>query len=220
MFLFQKKQFNLKNGTLFETVLQIRFKRTIKTIIMRKISIVLGTFLSLFIMSCEGPIGPPGFDGFDGLDGLDGQDGVNILGTVIDIEGDFIADDYSIFYEFPQTVEVFESDVVLIYLLWGQTEDSNGEAVDIWRLLPQTRILDQGLLQYNYDFTFFDVNIFLEADFDLSTLQAGDTDNQVFRIAVLPAELLAGSRLDRSNIEAVMNAMGATEKDVQRIKLN
>ncbi|MCK5441385.1 MAG: collagen-like protein [Maribacter sp.] len=187
---------------------------------MRKISIVLGTFLSLFIMSCEGPIGPPGFDGFDGLDGLDGQDGVNILGTVIDIEGDFIADDYSIFYEFPQTVEVFESDVVLIYLLWGQTEDSNGEAVDIWRLLPQTRILDQGLLQYNYDFTFFDVNIFLEADFDLSTLQAGDTDNQVFRIAVLPAELLAGSRLDRSNIEAVMNAMGATEKDVQRIKLN
>ncbi len=220
MFLFQKKQFNLKNGTLFETVLQIRFKRTIKTVIMRKISIVLGIFLSLFIMSCEGPIGPPGFDGFDGLDGLDGQDGVNILGTVIDIEGDFIADDYSIFYEFPQTVEVFENDVVLIYLLWGQTEDSNGEAVDIWRLLPQTRILDQGLLQYNYDFTFFDVNIFLEADFDLSTLQAGDTDNQVFRIAVLPAELLAGSRLDRSNIEAVMNAMGATEKDVQRIKLN
>ena len=220
MFLFQKKQFNLKNGTLFETVLQIRFKRTIKTIIMRKISIVLGIFLSLFIMSCEGPIGPPGFDGFDGFDGLDGQDGVNILGTVIDIEGDFIADDYSIFYEFQQTVEVFESDVVLIYLLWGQTEDSNGEAVDIWRLLPQTRILDQGLLQYNYDFTFFDVNIFLEADFDLSTLQAGDTDNQVFRIAVLPAELLAGSRLDRSNIEAVMNAMGATEKDVQRIKLN
>ncbi len=187
---------------------------------MRKISIVLGTFLALFIMSCEGPIGPPGFDGFDGLDGLDGQDGVNILGTVIDIEGDFIADDYSIFYEFPQTVEVFESDVILIYLLWGQTEDSNGEAVDIWRLLPQTRILDQGLLQYNYDFTFFDVNIFLEADFDLSTLQAGDTDDQVFRIAVLPAELAAGSKLDRSNVEAVMRTLGVEEAAVQKIKLN
>ena len=187
---------------------------------MRKISIVLGTLLSLFIISCEGPIGPPGFDGLDGLDGRDGQDGINILGTVIDIEGDFVADDYSIFYEFPQTVEVFESDVVLVYLLWGQTEDGNGDAVDIWRLLPQTRLLDQGILQYNYDFTFFDVNIFLEADFDISILPAGDTDNQVFRIAVLPAEFAAGSKLDRSNVKAVMNTLGVTEKDVQKVKLN
>ncbi len=184
---------------------------------MRKISIVLGALLSLFIISCEGPVGPPGFDG---LDGFDGQDGINILGTVIDIEGDFVADDYSIFYEFPQTVEVFESDVVLVYILWDQTEDGNGEAVDIWRLLPQTLLLDQGILQYNYDFTFFDVNIFLEADFDKSTLLPADTDNQVFRIAVLPAEFAAGSKLDRSNVQAVMNTIGVTEKDVQKVKLN
>jgi len=187
---------------------------------MRKFSIVLGALLSLFIISCEGPIGPPGYDGLDGFDGRDGQDGINILGTVIDIEGDFLAEDYSIFYEFPQDVEVFESDVVLVYLLWDQTEDGNGEAVDIWRLLPQTILLDQGILQYNYDYTFFDVSIFLEADFDRSTLTAGDTDGQVFRIAVLPAEFASGSKLDRSNIKAVMSAMGVTEKDVQKVKLD
>lgn len=191
----------------------------IKTIVMRKFKVIIGTFLSLFFIACEGPEGPPGFDGFDGRDGADGQDGVNILGTVIDIEGDFIADDYSIFYEFPQTTEVFESDIVLIYILWDQTEDGNGEAVDIWRLLPQTRILDQGLLQYNFDYTFFDVNIFLEADFDLSTLTAGDTDNQVFRIAVLPADLASGSRLDRSNVKAVMNTLGVSEEEVQKVSL-
>ncbi len=184
---------------------------------MRKISIVLGALLSLFIISCEGSDGPPGFDG---LDGLDGQDGINILGTVIDIEGDFVAEDYSIFYEFPQTVEVFESDVILVYLLWEQIEDSNGDPVDVWRLLPQTRLLDQGILQYNYDFTFFDVNIFLEADFDLGTLPSGDTDAQIFRIAVLPAEFAAGSRLDRSNVKAVMNTLGVTEQDIQKVKLN
>ncbi len=184
---------------------------------MRKISMVLGALLSLFIISCEGPVGPPGYDG---VDGRDGQDGINILGTVIDIEGDFVADDYSIFYEFPQTVEVFESDVVLVYILWEQTEDGNGDPVDIWRLLPQTLLLNQGILQYNYDFTFFDVNIFLEADFDLSTLPSGDTDAQIFRIAVLPAEFAAGSRLDRSNVKAVMNTLGVTEQDVQKVKLN
>ena len=187
---------------------------------MRKISIVLGAFLSLFIISCEGPVGPPGFDGFDGRDGLDGQDGINILGTVIDIEGDFVAEDYTIFYEFPQTVEVFESDVVLVYILWEQFEDDNGDPVDVWRLLPQTRFLNQGLLQYNFDYSFFDVTIYLEADFDRSTLLPADTDNQVFRIAVLPAEFAAGSKLDRSNVKAVMHTIGVTEKDVQKVKLN
>jgi len=162
-----------------------------------------------------------GFDGRDGLDGLDGLDGVNILGQVVDIQGTFDATgDYSIFYEFPQSIEVFETDVVLVYLLWDQTEDSNGEAVDIWRLMPQTRILDQGLLQYNYEHTFFDVTLFLEADFDMGTLPAADTDDQVFRIAVIPAEQASGSRVDRANIDAVMQLLGVSEKDVQKIKVN
>ena len=188
---------------------------------MKKFNIILGAFITLFFIACEGPQGPPGFDGFDGRDGIDGQDGINILGQVIDIEGTFApANEYSIFFEFPQTVEVFETDVVLVYLLWDQTEDSNGDPVDIWRLLPQTRILDQGLLQYNYDFTFFDVNIFLESDFDLGTLQPGDTDNQVFRIAVLPAEANQTAKLDTSNINSVMSALGASESDVQKINLN
>ncbi len=191
---------------------------------MKKLSLVLGCLFALLFIACEGPQGPPGFDGFDGLDGrdgIDGQDGVNILGKVIDIEGTFSAEnDYGLLFEFPQTIEVFETDVVLVYLLWDQTEDSNGEAVDIWRLLPQTRILDQGLLQYNYDHTFLDVNIFLESDFDLGTLQSGDTDNQVFRIAVLPAETAQGSKLDLSNVYNVMGRINVEEQNIQLIKIN
>jgi len=183
---------------------------------MKKTALFIGTFLMLFITSCEGPAGPPGFDG---LDGLDGQDGVNILGKILEIEGDFtVENDYALFFEFPQTVEVFESDIVLVYLLWDQTEDSNGEAVDIWRLLPQTRILDQGLLQYNFDHTFLDVNIFLESDFDLATLPTGDTDNQVFRIAIIPSDF--GSKMDKSNIDAVMRSLNVKESDIRRIRLN
>lgn len=187
--------------------------------IMKKLNLFLGALITVFFISCEGPQGPPGFDGFDGVDGLDGADGINILGQVVDIEGTFTLDnDYSIFYEFPQSIEVFESDVVLVYMLWDVTEDSNGELVDIWRLMPQTRILDQGLLQYNFDYTFFDVNIFLESDFDLSTLQAGDTDNQVFRIAILPAESTTG-KLDTSNINSVMAHLGVTEESIQKVTL-
>lgn len=190
---------------------------------MRKFSLVLGSLVIAFFMSCTGPQGPPGFDGFDGLDGLDGrdgQDGVNILGQVLDIEGSFTPEnDFAILYEFPQTVEVFETDVVLVYLLWDQIEDGNGDAVDIWRLMPQTRILDQGLLQYNYDHTFFDVNLFLEFNFNEADLLPGDTDNQVFRIAILPAEMTQG-KIDTSNIHSVLGRLNVSEENIQRFKVN
>ncbi len=192
---------------------------------MKKFSLVFGGLIVALFMACTGPQGPPGFDGFDGLDGLDGRDGqdgldgVNILGQVFDIEGSFLPEnDFAFLYEFPQTVEVFETDVVLVYLLWDETEDGNGEAVDIWRLMPQTRILDQGLLQYNYDHTFLDVNLFLEADFDLATLPPGDTENQIFRIAILPAEMTQG-KIDTSNIHSVMGRLNVAEENIQRFKV-
>ncbi|WP_405413764.1 collagen-like protein [Maribacter sp. Asnod1-A12] len=179
---------------------------------MKKLNLFFGALVTIFFISCEGPQGPAGFDGVDGESGL--------IGQVVDIEGSFTLDnDYSIFYEFPQTIEVFDTDVVLVYMLWETTEDSNGDLVDIWRLMPQTRILDQGLLQYNFDYTFFDVSIFLESDFDLATLQAGDTDNQVFRIAILPADSATG-KLDTSNIISVMAHLGVTEDSIQKVTLD
>ena len=188
---------------------------------MKSTLLFLGAFISLLFVSCEGPAGPPGFDGLDGRDGLDGADGVNILGQVLEIEGDFNAgNDYAIFYEFPQTVEVFESDIVLVYILWDQTEDGNGDPVDIWRLLPQTRILNQGLLQYNFDHTFLDVSIFLESDFDLSTLQPADTDNQIFRIAIMPSDFNSGAKLNTSDIRAVMSSLNVKEENITRVILD
>lgn len=186
---------------------------------MKKFKLLFGILITAFLLSCEGPQGPPGFDG---LDGLDGQDGVNILGQVLDIEGTFSAEnDYSIFFEFPQTVEVFESDIVLVYLLWDQLDDPNGgDPIDVWRLLPQTRILDQGLLQYNFDHTFLDVNIFLESDFDLNTLLPGDTDNQIFRIAVVPAAFGTDSSIDLTNLDSVMNAMQLDLESINKIRVD
>lgn len=184
---------------------------------MKNITWIFSTLILIFITACEGPVGPPGPPGFDGVDG---QDGINLLGQIFEIEDTFEdANDYALFYEFPQTIEVFESDVVLVYILWDQTEDADGIPVDIWRLLPQTRLLDQGILQYNYDHTFFDVSIFLESDFDLSTLAPGDTDNQIFRIAVLPADFAQGARVNLSNIDVVMDMLNVKESDIQRITL-
>ncbi|MGB5188565.1 collagen-like protein [Robiginitalea sp.] len=185
---------------------------------LRRFFTVIIAFISL--LSCEGPAGPPGPPGFDGFDG---QDGVNILGTVYDIVGDFTpSNDYSLFSVFAEDVpglEVFETDVVLVYILWDQIDDPTGP-IDIWRLLPQTLLLQQGILQYNYDFTFEDVSIFLESDFNLGFLGPGDTNNQVFRIAILPADGAGKRNLDTSNIQEVMEYLQVTEANIPRVDKN
>lgn len=190
--------------------------------IMKHLKSLFGIFLVLFVVACEGPAGPPGPPGFDGFDGIDGQDGINILGTVLEIEGTFdLANDYSLFFEFPQSVEVFESDLVLVYILFEQVDDPDGgDPIDVWRLLPQTRILDQGLLQYNYDHTFLDVSVFLEADFDLGTLMPGDTDDQIFRIAVVPAEFGEDPNVDLSSLDSVMDNMDILDGSINKVQLD
>ena len=180
---------------------------------MKKLGLVFALIVSLIIVSCEGPTGPPG------PPGVDGQDGVNILGQVYDIQWDFTpGNGYSIFSEFAidaPSVEVFETDVVLVYILWEQADDPSGP-IDIWRLLPQTRLLDQGILQYNYDYTFLDVSIFLETEFDPSLLSPGDTDNQIFRIAILPADGAGKTKLDTSDMQAVLDHLGVEESEIPR----
>ncbi len=187
---------------------------------MKKLGLLFGLMIAMFTLSCEGPAGPPGPPGLDGLDGLDG---INILGRVYDIEGDFSPSTnppYSIFTEFSvdaPSVEVFETDVVLVYILWEQLDDSSGP-IDVWRPLPQVRLVDQGILQYNYDYTFLDATIYLETDFDEGLLLPGDTDNQIFRIAILPADGVSSAKLDTSNMQAVLDYLGVKESEIPRYR--
>ena len=85
---------------------------------MKKYTQLLAAFFALFLISCEGPAGPAGFDGRDGLNGLDGDDGLDApLSKVIDIEGTFtVNNDYAITYAFDNSIEVFETDIVLVTL--------------------------------------------------------------------------------------------------------
>ena len=185
---------------------------------MRKFNFLFSLATAFFALSCEGPAGPPGPPGFDGRDGLDG---VNILGQVYEITRDFTPGNnytvFSIFSEDAPSVEVFETDVVLVYILWEEIAVPGDAPIAVWRLLPQTRLLDQGILQYNYDHTFEDVVIFMEAEFDLGILPPGDTDNQTFRIAILPADGVGAAKLDVSNMQAVLDYLGVEDASVPEV---
>ncbi|HZH72366.1 MAG TPA: hypothetical protein VFD91_07735 [Mariniphaga sp.] len=165
----------------------------------------------VFIAGCRGEQGPPGAPGEDGLDGD------LFLPQVFEIEGDFTAEnEFSLFFEFPSSIEVFESDIVLAYILWDVVESQDGEDLDLWRLLPQTVALNEGVFMYNYDHTFVDVSIFMEGTVDLATLPEGDLANQVFRIVVLPADFNVKNNLrDIEDFNLMMKSIGIDPKSVK-----
>jgi len=160
---------------------------------MRKITYVL-LALSFLFAACEGPQGPPGFDGFDGQDGLDGG---LIVASAFEIEIDFNEADNFEYIE-AYGFEVFPSDVTLVYILWDTVDGQ-----DIWRLMPQNVIFDDGsILTYNFDFTQEDVRFFLDGSADLLTLDDVWTQDQVFRVVVVPADNVDG--VDTSDLNLIM----------------
>lgn len=155
---------------------------------MKKIITACTIIATLVLTSCEGD---------------KGEDGVNILGSIFETTVDFTPNnEYSNFVTIPSEIEVFESDIVLVYLLEDVFADDQGNPVDVWSQLPQTFFpfsQNQGTLVYNFDHTFIDVRLFLGADFPLDLLDNGFTNDQTFRIAVLPAEF-ADTTIDMDDL--------------------
>jgi hypothetical protein len=104
---------------------------------------------------------------------------------------------------------IFNSDVVLVYRLWGTDGGS-----PVWRLIPQTVYLPQGELDYNFDFTRFDVSLFLDSDFDLFFADSQWKLNQTFRIVLIPG-YFGSARVDYSDYNKVMEMLGKNENDVK-----
>jgi len=166
---------------------------------MRKITNIIAIAIILSIFGCigeEGPQGPVGPEGPQGPQGPAGESGF-----VMEFEDiNFTAPDYDVFLTYPSNFEGLDSDVALVYLLWG-VETVDGEDLEVWRQVPQTILDERGTLIYNFDFTKNDVRLFLEATFSLDNLTANDTDNWIARVVVVPGDFWASSRIMDGMIE-------------------
>jgi hypothetical protein len=167
---------------------------------MKRILSLISVF-ALLLTACEGDPGPPG------LDGLDGSDGTIIVSSAFEIVVDFNVTNNFEFIE-PYGFTVLPSDVTLVYILW---DTINGQ--DIWRLMPQTVTFSDGSLVYNFDFTQEDVRFFLDGTTDFTTLDNVWTQDQIFRVVVIPADNIDG--IDVSNINAVLNANNIQSIDLR-----
>ncbi len=180
---------------------------------MKTLAQLLIFLATISLVSCEGPMGPVG---------PPGADGDAIIGTVFEIEDDFTpANKYRLVFYYPNSFKMYDTDIVLVYMLWEVTDDGK----DVWRLMPQTVVLKEiyddwaetDVLQYNFDYTFTDVQIFLEGTVDFNTLLPAETNDQVFRVVVLPADFAAKANIN--NFDALMKTPELSIQSIEKIDL-
>ena len=171
---------------------------------MKKLSILLSIFLFTSCIESSGPVGPQGPEGPPGP-----------VGQAFEVEADFTeGNGYTQIFEYPGNVEVLQSDIVAVYLLW-EVDPSTGN--DVWQPLPVSVFFNDGQLQYAFDHTVADVKLFLTGDTDLSTVGDEYTRDQIFRVAILPVDYVQSNNIDMNNMEEVMGAVKTG--DIPRIQL-
>ncbi|MGS2738401.1 hypothetical protein [Sinomicrobium sp. M5D2P17] len=158
---------------------------------------------ALAFVSCEGDQGPPGEDGLDGLQG-----------QVFEIEGvDFVYESEFNLYSAPFALEeytnfdILEQDGLLIYR-YGDLRDVEGNIVNGWELLPLTAYDGEGRsFQYGFSHAQLDAEIRITSEFDISDLEAGYTQDQIFRFIILPNDWAPEAGLNKNNMEEVLNSL-------------
>ena len=172
---------------------------------MKKLSLLL---LALFFVSCEGDPGPVGPEGPQGPAGLAGQ--------AFEVEANFNpSNNYGQIFSFPNNIEVLDTDIVMVYWLFEENEETGN---DVWQQLPASYFFDDGgELQYTFDHTLADVQIFLQGDINLDTVGPGFTENQYFRVVILPVDYVKAKKIDMNNMKEVMDAVDKSK--IQRNKL-
>lgn len=176
---------------------------------MKTIISVLTVLIMAGMFSCiSDTVGPQGPTGPQGEQGLQGESGF-----VFEFEDvDFTGPEYEVYLPYPDDFESLSSDVALTYLLWDVV-DVDGVDTEVWRQIPQTILTDDGILQYNFDFTLSDVRLFIEGEFDLDLLGAADTDDWVVRVVIVPGDFWSSSRLAAGDIpyEDIKEMLGLPE---------
>ncbi|WP_306352158.1 hypothetical protein [Flavobacterium sp. '19STA2R22 D10 B1'] len=178
---------------------------------MKKLLLILAVvFGSIAIQSCEGSDGPQGPPG--------------PTAEVIELRNyDFTAaSNYQ--KNIALNPRLFPGDVVVGYVLW---ETFNGQPV--WRPMPQVEYFPNnnapaapnGELTYNYDFTINDINIFLQFNFDVTTVP-GYTKNQTFRFVLVPGQnpvtvSKGAPAVDLNDYEAVIKYYKIDESKIRTV---
>lgn len=147
-----------------------------------KIILTLGTLLFVLVSCGErGPVGP------EGPRGPQGDPGPEILPSSFEFNASLLpSNGFEYFADIPGGIDVLDSDVVLGFVLEDYIPEDD---LEVWRQLPLTDFNEKGTVMINFDFTFVDVRIFMDANYFL-TVSDGYQDLLV-RAVHIPANYMA-----------------------------
>ena len=169
---------------------------------MKKLLVLFAAIGLTALAGCEGPQGPPGVPGrtveaevfelrnvnFDYEPGI----GYSIYGTLVP--------------------NIFDSDSVIMYRLVDLI-DSN---TPVWQQIPRTLYLEEGEVDYDFDFSKEDYQIYLGGTF--FPIGSDFTTNQTFRILILPG-YFSKKVVDYSDYNAVIKAYGIDDSKVKQLQV-
>ncbi|MEX0929381.1 MAG: hypothetical protein WDZ53_08250 [Balneolales bacterium] len=167
---------------------------------------LLISLILISLAACTGERGPAG---------PAGPSGPEVLPISFEFEVDLLEEDgFEFCSDIPGQIEVYESDVMLAYVLEDFIED---EDLGVWRQLPVTEFNDRGTLLFDFDFTAVDVCIFLDANYPL---EPDDEFEQVLIRAVHVPAVLVSQNMSASIKDShyLWELESLLEMDIQGVK--
>ncbi|OMQ13752.1 hypothetical protein [[Flexibacter] sp. ATCC 35103] len=177
---------------------------------MKKILTLFAVVGLIVFSSCEGPEGPEGPQGPEGP-----------ISEVFEVQMDFTsANNFG--KTFPLSPKIYSGDNLLVYLL---VNTNNG--IDTWALLPQVYYFPSGTAQYNYEFSYDQFSILVDASFPLTQLPTAFTTGKVFRVVIVPGDdgvnkggpnsKKSASGVDYSDYNAVIKKYNIDDSNVKKL---
>jgi len=172
---------------------------------MKKIFILFAAVGLVAFSSCTGDDGAPGPEGPVGPPGY--------INEIFEVNVNFTSTNgYST--TFPLNPVIDQNDNILVYQLVN-----TNDGIDTWALLPQVYYFPDGTAQYNYDFSFDQFTIFIDASFALNTLPSSFTSAKVFRVVIIPGAVYNKSvnKPDYSDYNAVIKKYNIDDSNVKKL---
>lgn len=165
---------------------------------MKKVLLFFAVAAMATIQGCEGPEGPQGPTGY------------SAESEVFEVNPSFTAaNNFSQTYSLQPTI--LNSDNILVYELYDVQD-----GIDTWALLPQVYYFPEGTAQYNYNFSYDQFTLLIDASFDRTLLPSTFTLNKIFRVVIVPG-YFSKQNLNVRDYNSVITALNLQHKPVRRI---
>ena len=168
---------------------------------MKRIVLFLAVIGLTTLSSCDGDTGPQGPQGVSGIE----SEVFELQNINFQLNQN---NEYTIFQNLNPVI--LDSDNILIYRMSGTINSQT----PIWQLIPRTLFLDEGELDYDFDFSRVDFTIYAGGTYNLA-LTPQFIQNQTFRIVIIPGYFSKGTNLDFNNYDAVIDYFNINDSNIK-----